>query len=124
MSFDTTFGLRETIELSGFIFGGGGAWATLRAVVRNTADKLRALSDRFDKDAEKNEAQHEENTKLLGELRLQVARECVHNDEFRRFDDRLEVRLKSLEHSLNNNATKMEKIVRDALRDTLPRGRE
>lgn len=114
MTFEPTIGLGAVLEIVLTLLGVAGIWFTSK-------ERLSQLWSR----AQEQEKQHDENQKRMAGIELQIARECVQVGDFRRFEDKLELRFKSVEHAVNNSALKTVAAVKEAVRDVVsPRGRE
>ncbi len=123
--FDDRIGIGAIIEIV-LTFGGlVGGWFTLKAVVGAAVEKLGALQGKFDEEVARNSRQHDENRDRASTLELQMTREYVSKEEFRRFDDKLQTRFERVEAAVNNSANKTIESVKDAVREMLNhRGRE
>ncbi len=110
MTFDPTIGLGSIITL--VVLGAGiiGTWATFKS-------KLDDLWARM----QKGDVQHEQNQARMGAIELQIAKECVKVDDFRRLEDRMTNRFEKVEHTINNSALKTVQAVKEAVRDMLPK---
>ena len=126
MTFDEHVGLGAVIEIIMLGIGIVGGWFTLKAVVKATIKELDALQRRFDSDAEKNAKQHDDNQRDIAEIKLQIARDTVKIEDFRRLEDRISTKFEKVEHTVNNASLKTVALVKDLFRDVLPpmRGRE
>ena len=125
MNFDPTIGLGSIITIVLGSIGGVGGYFTLKGLVNATVEGLAKLQARFEAESAKNSNQHEGNLTRMSAIELQIARECVKQDDFRRLDERMTARFEKVEHTINNSATKTVQAVKDAVRDMLPpRGRE
>jgi hypothetical protein len=115
MTFDPTIGLGSAILLIVTLFGGTGVWWTMR-------NRMDQLWDRSSSGAQ----QHEENQKRMTAIEMQIVRDCVKVEDFRRLEDRMNGRFEKVEHAVNNSATKTVQGFREAIRDLVPnaRGRE
>ena len=92
--------------------GGLGGYFTLRATVQAES---RENARRFD--------ESEKDRKELRSRIETVDRESVKREDFNRFDDKIGLRFKDLEHAIGNAALKTEAAVKNVLRDLLPGGR-
>ena len=119
MSFDEHVGLGAIIEIILIVAGLIGGWWTMKLSLKATIEKLAELRKRFDDDSSKNALQHEENQKRMASMDLQIARDCVKIDDFRRLEDRFSTRFDKIEHAVNNAGMKTAGIVEDALRKVL-----
>ena len=120
MTFDPTIGLGSVITIVLFGVGGVGGYYTLKALVNATVDSVSKLQARIESDGEKNSKQHEGNLARMSAIELQIARDCVKQDDFRRLDERMTARFEKVEHTINNSASKTVQAVKDAVRDMLP----
>lgn len=109
MTMDSAIDVKTIVEIAVPIIGFIGVWFTSR-------ERLNQLW----KKSEGQEKQHDENQKRLSAIELQIARDCVKTDDFRRLEDRFVSKFEKLEHSVNNNAFKVAGMVKDMLRDVLP----
>ncbi len=109
MNFDPTIGLGSIITI--VVLGAGivGTWATFKS-------KLDDLWERM----KKGDAQHDQNQTRMGAIELQIAKECVKVEDFRRLEDRMNTRFDKVEHTVNNSASKTTQAVKEAFRDMLP----
>ena len=112
MTFDPTVGLGSAILLVVTLFGGTGVWWTLK-------NRMDELWERSKSGAQ----QHEENQKRMAAIEMQIVRDCVKVEDFRRLEDRMTARFEKVEHAVNNSATKTVQAVREAIRDMSPSGR-
>ena len=125
MSFDPTIGLGSIITIVLGLVGGVGTFFTLKALVNATIDGLAKLQMRFETESAKNAGQHDTNVARMTSIELQIAKECVRQDDFRRLEERMNGRFEKVEHTVNTSATKTVQAVKEAVRDMLPvRGRE
>lgn len=114
MNFEPNIGLGSIIGIIVSALGMAGVWFTMK-------ERLNQLWERS-KDQDK---QHEENQKRMAAFELQIAKDCVQVEDFRRFEIKLDARFEKVEHTVNNSATKTVQALREALKDMLPaRGRE
>ena len=120
MNFDPTIGLGSIITIALGAVGGIGGYFTLRALVAATVDGLAKLQAKFEAESAKNASQHDANVSRMTGIELQIAKECVKVDDFRRLEDRMTTRFEKVEHTVNTSATKTVAAVREALRDMLP----
>ena len=109
MTFDYTIGVGTIIEIATSGAGIAGMWFTMR-------ERVAQLTKRD----EAQEKQHEENQRRLSSLELQIARDCVKTDDFRRLEDRILAKFEKVEHTVNNASLRMVGTVKDMLRDILP----
>ena len=120
MNFDPTIGLGSIITIVLGSIGGVGGFFTLKALVNATVDGLAKLQTRFEAESARNGTQHESNVGRMAAIELQIARECVKQDDFRRLDERMTSRFEKVEHTINNSASKTTQAVKDAIREMLP----
>ena len=117
MTFEPTIGLGSVIGIVVTLLGVAGVWFTMK-------ERLNQLWER----AKEQDKQHDENQKRMATFELQIAKDCVQVEDFRRFEDKQEQRFLKIEHTVNNSAAKTVQSVKEALRDMLPardaRGRE
>ena len=109
MSFDPTIGLGSIITV--IVLGAGmiGTWATFSV-------KMNELWERM----KKGDTQHEQNQTRMGAIELQIAKDCVKVEDFRRLEDRMTAKFEKVEHTVNNSAAKTVQAVREVVRDMLP----
>ena len=120
MNFDPTIGLGSIITIVLGTIGGVGGYFTLKALVNATVEGLAKLQARFETESARNASQHDSNVSRMGAIELQIARDCVKQDDFRRLDERMNTRFEKVEHTINNSATKTVAAVKEAVRDMLP----
>lgn len=119
LNFDNHFGLGAVIEIILLGCGLVGGWVTMKVMQKVILEQLAKLQIDVVADRKTNADKHEENQKHLTAIDLQIARECVKIDDFRRLEERFATKFEKMEHVVRNAGMSTAGAIKDALRDVL-----
>ncbi|WP_158810257.1 hypothetical protein [Beijerinckia sp. L45] len=120
MAFDSNFGVQAIIEIAIPLVGVVGTYFTFRERLSSLIKRYEDQEKRDDVQNKAQKDQHDDNLKRFASIELQIARDCVKIDDFRRLEDRISEKFEKVEHTVNNAGVRTVGMVRDMLRDVLP----